>query len=165
MVLFLKNLLFTVLVPGVVAVYVPFRLANTPMKAISSSWGVWQLSAFFPLLVGAAIYGWCLWDFAVRGRGTPAPIDAPKHLVVAGLYRYIRNPMYVGVLLVIFGWAIFFRSSSIVIYGVAATVIFHLVVLLIEEPILRAKFGDQYRLYCGAVGRWVPRFGRRRPRK
>ena len=164
-VLFIKNLLFTVLVPGVVAVYVPFRLATSAFQTIRSPWGGWQLSAVLPLLVGAAIYGWCLWDFAVRGRGTPAPIDAPKHLVVAGLYRYIRNPMYVGVLLVIFGWAIFFRSRDILIYGAVAALVFHFVVILVEEPMLRAKFGDQYRLYCGAVGRWVPRFGRKKPAK
>ena len=94
-VLFLKNVLFTVLVPGTVAVYLPLRMAK------SSTPTLWSMLSGLPALAtGVAMYAWCLWDFATFGRGTPAPMDAPKRLVVRGLYRYTRNPMYVGVLAV-----------------------------------------------------------------
>src|SRR5262245_29700359 len=156
MILFLKNLLFTVLVPGTVAVYIPLQIDGNPTQTINSDWGVWQIVALVLLSLGAAIYGWCLWDFAHRGRGTPAPIDAPKHLVINGLYRYVRNPMYVGVLLVIAGWSLLFKSRSILFYGIAIASFFHLFVLLVEEPLLRKRFGDSYLSYCIEVGRWLP---------
>jgi protein-S-isoprenylcysteine O-methyltransferase Ste14 len=159
--LLLKNLLFTVVVPGTVAVYVPLSLA-AGRQAPPFRWGMAQSAALLPLLSGCAVYFWCLWDFAAFGRGTPAPIDAPKRLVVRGLYRYVRNPMYVGVLLVVAGWALFFQSRLILGYGVIVWLFFHLFVLVVEEPSLRGKFGDSYERYCREVGRWVPRVSRRR---
>ena len=159
MFLLIKNVLFTIFVPGIVAVYVPLRMAGFRFGTVAE-WGLPQIAALLPLPLGAAIYFWCLWDFATFGRGTPAPIDAPKRLVVRGLYRFVRNPMYVGVLLVILGWALFFESRRILLYGVAAGLVFHLVVLLIEEPMLTSRFGDSYETYRRQVNRWIP--GRRR---
>jgi protein-S-isoprenylcysteine O-methyltransferase Ste14 len=158
MFLLIKNVLFTVFVPGIVAVYVPLRMAGFRFGTVAE-WGFPQIAALLPLLLGAAIYFWCLWDFATFGRGTPAPIDAPKRLVVRGLYRFVRNPMYVGVLLVVLGWALFFESRAILLYGLAAGLVFHLVVLLIEEPMLASRFGDSYETYRRQVHRWMP--GRR----
>jgi len=158
MLLFLKNALFTVLVPGTVAVLVPYGILARggavldlePFRALPAA----------PLLaLGAATYFWCLWDFAVAGRGTPAPIDPPRQLVARGLYRYVRNPMYVGVLLVIVGWSALFDSVALLSYAAAVAVAFHLFVVLIEEPMLRRRFGPAYDAYCGAVRRWIP--GRR----
>lgn len=159
MLLFLKNLLFTVLVPGAVAVYVPLRLAAGAGPPV---WGLAQYAALLPLASGCAIYLWCLWDFATFGRGTPAPIDAPRRLVVRGLYRYVRNPMYVGVLLVIAGWAVFFQSLRVLGYGAVVALFFHLFVMAVEEPTLRGKFGRSYERYYREVGRWAPRVGRGR---
>jgi protein-S-isoprenylcysteine O-methyltransferase Ste14 len=159
--LFLKNLLFTVLVPGAVAVYVPLRLAASSWVP-PQRWGVVQYAALPALAAGCAIYLWCLWDFAAFGRGTPAPIDAPRRLVVRGLYRYVRNPMYVGVLLVIAGWALLFQSPRVLGYGAIVALFFHLFVVAVEEPTLRGKFGRSYERYCREVGRWVPRLGRGR---
>ena len=159
--LFLKNLLFTVIVPGTVAVYGPFRLAAS-REGLPAGWGVLQVVALLPLACGGVIYFWCLWDFATFGRGTPAPIDAPKRLVVRGLYRYVRNPMYVGVLLVIAGWAVLFQSPRILGYGLIVALFFHLFVVAVEEPSLRGKFGDSYVRYCREVRRWVPRSSRGR---
>ena len=161
MLLLFKNLLFTVLVPGTVAVYIPLRIVANRAGTFAPDWGAWQIAALLPLSIGAAIYFWCLRDFAVRGRGTPAPIDAPRHLVVRGLYKYVRNPMYIGVLLVIAGWAMFLPSRRVLFYGVAVGLCFHLFVMLIEEPLLREKFGEQYQDYCRKVGRWVPRVSRK----
>ncbi len=155
MFLLIKNLLFTVFVPGIVAVYVPLRMAGFRFGPIAE-WGLPQIAALLPLLLGVAIYFWCLWDFATFGRGTPAPIDAPKRLVVRGLYRFVRNPMYVGVLLVILGWVLFFESQAILLYGVAVGLVFHLFVLLIEEPMLTSRFGDSYEAYRRQVNRWIP---------
>lgn len=152
MLLFLKNLCFTVLVPGTVAVFVPlYVFAHT--KVVFSTF---TLAGAVLLLVGGLIYLWCVWDFGATGRGTPAPIDAPTLLVVRGLYAYVRNPMYVGVLSVIFGWALFFGSSSIAIYAACVAVGFHLFVLFYEEPHLKSVFGSSYEAYCGEVNRWLP---------
>jgi len=155
MLLALKNLVFTVLVPGTVAGFVPYRLVS---RSGAARLDAPHLLVAAPLaLVGLAIYFWCLWDFAVAGRGTPAPIDPPKHLVVRGLYRYVRNPIYVGVLLVVAGWAVAFRSSAVLEYGVAVALAFHLFVMLVEEPLLRRRFGATYEAYRRAVPRWLPR--------
>jgi protein-S-isoprenylcysteine O-methyltransferase Ste14 len=155
--LFLKNLLFTVIVPGTVAVYVPLGLAPGRW-GLPARWGVVQYAALLPLAAGCAVYFWCLWDFAAFGRGTPAPVDAPRRLVVRGLYRHVRNPMYVGVLLVIAGWAVLFQSPRTLGYGLIVALFFHLFVVAVEEPSLRGKFGDTYVRYCREVRRWVPRF-------
>ena len=160
MILFLKNLLFTVLIPGTVAVYIPLWMARS--RDLHPQWGLPQVLSLGPFLLGGAIYFWCQWDFARHGRGTPAPIDAPKRLVVRGLYRYIRNPMYVGVLLVTFGQAAFFESRAILFYGLGVFLMFHLVVLVVEEPILASRFGESYEAYRRAVGRWIPRWPQQR---
>jgi protein-S-isoprenylcysteine O-methyltransferase Ste14 len=155
--LFFKNLLFTVIVPGTVAVYVPLSLAAGHLGP-PPKWGVPQSPALLPLIVGGAVYFWCLWEFAAFGRGTPAPIDAPRRLVVRGLYRHVRNPMYVGVLLVIAGWAMLFQSTRILVYGLIVGLFFHLFVVAVEEPSLRGRFGSSYEQYCKEVRRWIPRF-------
>jgi len=153
--LFLKNLVFTLLIPATAAVYIPWLIAGE--RDIAS--GALAAVAFPLLLAGSAIYLWCVWDFAVFGRGTPAPIDAPKRLVVRGLYRYARNPMYIGVLTVILGWAVLFEAPSLLLYAFALGAGFHLFVVLYEEPHLRKIFGDEYVRYCSRVGRWLPMLG------
>lgn len=159
MLLLLKNILFTVFVPGTVGVYIPLWVVASRAAPPPLEWNAAQVAAVLPLLLGTVIYFWCLWHFAVTGRGTPAPIDAPKRLVVQGLYRYVRNPMYVGVLLVIVGWAVFFWSWAILIYGFGVGMLVHLFVVLVEEPLLEQQFGEAYVGYREAVGRWVPRMG------
>ena len=118
MTLLLKNLLFTLIVPGTVGVYVPLFVAQGEPAAT----GAVLLLAVILLAIGGAIYAWCVWDFATFGRGTPAPIDAPKHLVVRGLYRYTRNPMYVGVLTVLLGWAVLFQATTVLLYAICVGV-------------------------------------------
>jgi protein-S-isoprenylcysteine O-methyltransferase Ste14 len=101
----------------------------------------------------------CLWEFAARGRGIPAPIDHSKQLVVTGLYRYVRNPMYLGVLLFLLGESLFLEYRGFLFYALGWLLVVHLNVLIYEEPNLRRKFGSSYELYASAVRRWVP--GRR----
>jgi protein-S-isoprenylcysteine O-methyltransferase Ste14 len=106
---------------------------------------------------GAAFYLWCAWEFAAAGLGTPAPIDPPKVLVARGLYRVVRNPMYVGVLLVLLGESLVFGSWALLRYAVLVWLCFHLFVVLYEEPALRRKFGASYEGYRKRVWRWTPR--------
>jgi protein-S-isoprenylcysteine O-methyltransferase Ste14 len=153
MILLLKNLLFTVVVPGTVAVYVPLRITQDQHSFTVPA----LVAGVLLLLMGGTTYAWCIWNFAAFGRGTPAPIDAPKKLVIRGLYRYVRNPMYVGVLLVILGWALMFKSKPLFAYAVVVGLCFHLVVVLYEEHHLSREFGDRYEQYRSEVGRWFPR--------
>lgn len=156
MTLLFKNLLFIVVVPGTAAVYFPLYIARGWSPA--SGW-VFLLSLTL-LAAGGAMYAWCVWDFAVFGRGTPAPIDPPKKLVVRGLYRYTRNPMYVSVMTVIVGWAVLYQAEVLGLYAFALGLCFHLFIRSYEEPHLREVFGREYEEYCTAVGRWVPKFPR-----
>lgn len=153
--LFLKNLAFTILVPGTVAGLLPFWLFG-PYDPLAS--GIANLAAGGGLIVaGLALYLACIWPFATIGRGTPAPIDAPVHLVVVGPYRFVRNPMYLAVLSVIFGQALVARSSQLALYGLAVGLLFGLFVVGYEELALRRQFGDEYTEYRQRVPRWIPR--------
>ena len=99
---------------------------------------------------------WCLVVFVVRGHGTPAPFDAPRKLVAIGPYRYIRNPMYVGGGLALLGFGLLQTSPSIVLFVPVWWLLFHVMVLVYEEPVLRAKFGSDYDDYCRRIPRWIP---------
>ena len=157
--LFLKNLLFTILIPGTVAVYVPLLIEHGSRITAHA----WLVIIGIPVIVfGAGIYGWTVWDFANFGRGTPLPVDAPKKLVVRGLYQYTRNPMYLGVILIILGWAVIFASGWVLLYVVGISIIVHLFVVRYEEPRLKQLFGSDYEAYRTAVGRWLPRIRRSR---
>src|SRR5262244_3073124 len=145
--LFFETIVFTVLVPGTVAFWLPRIILDSGRIRLPASWSVAQLAALVPLGLGAAIYARCVWEFASRGRGIPAPLDHPKQLVVTGLYRYVRNPMYVGVLLVLLGEALFFRSRNFLIYVLAWLAFVHVNILVYEEPNLRRKFGESYERY------------------
>ncbi|MFN8571600.1 MAG: isoprenylcysteine carboxylmethyltransferase family protein [Gemmatimonadaceae bacterium] len=153
--LFLKTLAFTIVAPATIGTFLPRYLAARSAAAPGDA--AWHFLAGLPLLVGAATYLWCAWDFMTFGKGTPAPIDAPVRLVVHGLYRAVRNPMYVGVLLMVLGWAIYYRSTDLLVYAVGLAAVFHTFVLLYEEPALTRRFGASYALYCRQVHRWIPR--------
>ncbi len=148
----LKTLVFTVLVPGTVAVVIPRYLLGVGAHAAIP----FGLIGVLPIALGAACYLRCAWDFASAGRGTPAPIDPPKVLVVRGLYRVVRNPMYVGVLLILLGESVLFASATLLGYALLAWVVVHLFVVFYEEPTLRKKFGASYEDYCKTVPRWIP---------
>lgn len=149
----LRNALFTIVVPGSVAVWIPWwiltRKEPTPEPVAWPALGL--------ITVGAALYLWCLWLFATVGGGTPGPWDAPRRVVAVGPYRWVRNPIYVAVLLVVAGESWLFLSLPLLVYGVAAAIFFHLVVIGYEEPTLRRQFGEAYMEYRRTVHRWIPR--------
>jgi protein-S-isoprenylcysteine O-methyltransferase Ste14 len=115
------------------------------------------------LIIGLTLAVWCIATFVVRGHGTPAPFDPPRKLVAAGPYRHVRNPMYVGGGLVLLAFGIIQASPAIVLFVPVWWLLFHLFVVLYEEPVLRAKFGRDYEEYCRRTPRWIPRMTRRVP--
>lgn len=157
--LFFEAIAFTIIVPGTVAVWIPREILARSGRGFPEVWGVAQFAAVPLLLVGGAIYLRCVWEFAARGRGIPLPVDHPKRLVVTGLYRYVRNPMYLGVLLFLLGEVLLFQSRTLLLYTLGWLAVVHLFVVLYEEPTLRHKFGASYDRYRAAVRRWIP--GRR----
>ena len=152
----LRALFFAALFVSLWTWFIPRWIAASQRVTLAVEWRGLAL----PLLVaGAAIMCKCVFDFAWSGRGTPAPWDPPRRLVVTGLYRYVRNPMYVGMILFLTGEALVLppitRELLLVVAGFWAAVM--LFILLHEEPALRAQFGEDYRLYCANVRRWIPR--------
>jgi len=150
-----KSLLFFIAAPGMVAGLVPLTLLRTGLQVES---GVFSWLAFPLWIMGTGMLVWCFWDFAQKGRGTPAPIEPPKELVVSGLYRYVRNPMYVGVFLVLLGHFLWFGYWSLLIYACVFLIPVHLFVTCYEEPNLKMRFGPAYDKYLAEVPRWLPRF-------
>lgn len=155
--LFLKVSLFTLVVPGTIAVLVPLLIKwDRPVAEGPTFWlGVCLLA------IGTLLYLRCVWDFAVSGGGTPAPIDAPKRLVTNGVYRYSRNPIYVAVLIAVTGWASLFQAPVLLIYGVALFALYAVIIQRHEEPHLAREFGEEFTAYKASTGRWLPRLRRR----
>ena len=154
--LLLRSIFFTFLQPGTVAVLIPYWLISSRGAAFSRNQPLRY--AGLPLMaIGAAGLLWCIWDFFAAGRGTISPIDPPRHLVVRGLYRYVRNPMYVAVVTILIGEAIFFLSVPVLIEAGIFFSLANLFVMCYEEPALRRKFGESYEEYLQTAGRWIPR--------
>src|SRR2546426_3898551 len=152
----LKTLIFSILVPGTVAFVIPWLLVQQPWGLVFLFLSFW-LVGFLPLLLGVALYLWCAGAFTFIGKGTPAPIDAPKFLVKEGPYHWVRNPMYIAVLSIVIGQAILFRSFQLAGYALLVGVVVHLFVVFVEEPSLRSQFGESYETYLRTVPRWIPR--------
>ena len=126
-----------------------------PLPPLLRTWGGAGL-----FVVGLGVWFACLDAFSRRGRGTPAPTDAPRHLVSDGLHGVIRNPIIAAEMMVIWGEALYFTSLGIVVYAVLMTSFAQWVVVRVEEPELRERFGEAYKSYCQRVPRWIPRLGR-----
>jgi protein-S-isoprenylcysteine O-methyltransferase Ste14 len=120
--------------------------------------GTWAvLLGWLAIACGAALAASCVWVFVLRGRGTPAPFDAPRQVVAVGPYTIVRNPMYLGGFLILLGFGLVQRSPAIVVFSAVWLLIVHLAVVFLEEPDLRRKFGPSYDEYRRAVPRWLPR--------
>jgi protein-S-isoprenylcysteine O-methyltransferase Ste14 len=150
----LKSFLFLIVAPGMVAGYIPLALLRTGSQVETGALAYLALPLW---LIGGMILLWSFWNFLHEGRGTPAPIDPPKELVAVGFYRYVRNPMYVGVLTMILGHFLWFGYWNLFVYAMLVFLAFHTFVILYEEPTLRRKFGVSYEEYLKRVPRWIPR--------
>jgi protein-S-isoprenylcysteine O-methyltransferase Ste14 len=157
--IWLRTALFTFLVPGTVLVLVPFVLVSSGFGP-RLDLGKANLFGLGPLALGVAVILRCFADFVRRGRGTPAPYDPPRELVVVGLYRFVRNPQYLGVVSVVVGEALLAGSPVLLGYATLLAVGYHLLVRYYEEPTLGRLFGEAYARYCEAVPRW-PRLTKR----
>lgn|SRR5579859_1542978 len=145
--------------------FIALLLVFVPQQILASAGILWPVRIGFQqilgalLLIGGAVLALaCVFTFAFIGRGTPAPFDAPRDLVVAGPYRWVRNPMYIGAGLALLGAAVFYGSIGLVLYTVVFWSMAHLFVLFYEEPVLRRKFGADYHAYTATRRRWIPRW-------
>jgi protein-S-isoprenylcysteine O-methyltransferase Ste14 len=154
--LIIRSLAWAVLIPGLFAGYVPWRyfgLRNVQLDPQNPL----HIIGLLCIAIGAGLLGTCIWEFARSGRGTLAPVDPPRELVVKGLYRYVRNPMYLSVTTVVLGEFLLTGSRQLLVYWAIWFAAANLFVIGYEEPTLRQRFGTSYERYQAEVGRWVPR--------
>jgi protein-S-isoprenylcysteine O-methyltransferase Ste14 len=157
----LRTLLFTILVPGTVTVLFPWFLLRSGSELFAFDLGDARFLGGVAIACGALLYTACAWAFSVHGRGTPAPYDPPRRLVIRGPYRWCRNPMYLAVPLVLVGEGLWFGSGTLLVYAAILVLGFQLRVVYWEEPTLRRAFGASYDRYCETVPRWLPHRPRR----
>ena len=151
--LVLRNIAFAIVVPGAGGVYVPWLILTRNGGRLPAA-GAWYAA---PLIIaGVCLYTWCAVAFGHTGRGTPGLWDAPRRVVAAGPYAYVRNPIYLAALFIVSGEAWLFLSPSLLLYAAGLAAAFHVLVVGYEEPRLRARFGEPYLAYCRAVSRWLP---------
>lgn len=154
--LLLRNLFFTIVQPGVVAGLVPYLLLRYfGYEIVPTHLSTRHYIAATVLLGGFAIMTACILRFATEGKGTLSPLDPTKRLVINGLYRYSRNPMYVGVMAMLAGEAVFWWSIELAVYAVVILGVFNAFIMLHEEPRLRREFGPEFEDYTSRVGRWI----------
>src|SRR5688500_4616230 len=154
--LLFRNLLFTILQPGVVVVLLPYLLLTwRGYEFVPRTFSTTHLAGAALIVAGVLIMATCILRFVTEGKGTISPIDPTKKLIVRGLYRYSRNPMYVGAMLILIGETIFWWSAALALYAAVVFIAFNVFIILHEEPRLRREFGPEYESYLHEVGRWV----------
>lgn len=152
----IRTLAYATVFIGFLIVYLPSRIMGWTGTTMPLEIHGPQITGMVVGALGVALTLACVFSFIRMGRGTPAPFDAPRQLVIRGPYRVVRNPMYIGAAIILAGIAIFYESLAIVIYAVGFLLVFHLFVVFYEEPTLRRKFGPDYIAYSHRVGRWWP---------
>jgi protein-S-isoprenylcysteine O-methyltransferase Ste14 len=150
---------YSALFIGLLLIYLPARVLSWSGIVRPSVIAVPQVAAMVLGAAGAAIALWCIFTFATIGKGTPAPFDPPRRLVIRGPYRFVRNPMYVGAGLALASATLFYGSWTLLVYAGLFFLATHLFVLSYEEPTLRRTFGADYEAYCRQVHRWLPSLG------
>ena len=153
--LFFRNLFFTILQPGIVAILIPFLLSGQNIKMVFAQPFDWyHLLGLSILAIGTVLMIICVASFAIRGQGTLSPADPTKKLVISGLYKFSRNPMYIGVMMMLIGESIFFQSYIIGVYALIIFIAFNTFIIFFEEPRLQDDFGSEYNEYTKKVRRW-----------
>jgi protein-S-isoprenylcysteine O-methyltransferase Ste14 len=151
-----RAITYSTLFVGLLLIYLPARVLSWSGIVRPTAVGSPQIIGTIIGSAGALVALSCVFTFVWIGRGTPAPFDPPRRLVVRGPYRFVRNPMYIGAGLALGGAALFYESVPLLVYGVIFLLVAHLFVLLYEEPTLRRTFGPEYEAYCRRVRRWWP---------
>src|SRR5476651_1482168 len=153
----IRAVVYSSLFIGLLLVFLPARVLSWSGISTMPTLGAWQVCGLIVAGTGAAIALWCILAFATLGEGTPLPLDPPRRLVVRGPYRFVRNPMYVGAVLVLAGAALVHQSIGLLCYTALFGHVMYGFVVIYEEPTLQQSFGSDYQTYCGQVGRWLPK--------
>lgn len=154
--LFFRNLFFTIIQPGIVVGVIPFWILNDKVNSfLVQQINFYHYMGVIFFVIGLVVMLICIINFAIQGRGTLSPADPPKKLVVSGLYKFSRNPMYVGVIMILIGESIFLQSNILWIYTFGIFIAFNVFIIFFEEPRLLKKFGVKYADYSKKVRRWV----------
>lgn len=151
-----RAITYATLFIGFVLVYLPGRFLSCSGIVGPATTEAPQVAGIILVAIGTVIALWCVFTFVFIGKGTPAPFDPPRRLVIRGPYRFVRNPMYIGAGMTLAGAALYYQSLSIFIYAALFFLITHLFVVLYEEPTLRRTFGHEYEEYFRRVRRWIP---------
>ena len=152
-----RALVYSTFFVGFLLVFLPARVLARSGIVQPPAIGAIQVAGIAVAVVGSALAAWCILTFAFVGRGTPAPMDPPRRLVIAGPYRYVRNPMYLGAAVALCGAAVFYGSLALIGYAALFLLAMHGFAVLYEEPTLVGLFGEEYQAYRRAVRRWLPR--------
>ena len=152
-----KSAIATIVVPGMACFVVPYYILTATHVPFSTPVDILHVMAIFVACLGLSMVVWFSTAFVRRGQGTPIPIAPPTRLVVSRLYCYVRNPMYVGALLIILAEAVYFRSGWLVLYAFAIWAALHIALVIFEEPQLKIRFGADYEQYVKTVPRWIPK--------
>jgi len=151
----LGTLLFLLLIIPFFLIWIPHRILLSPEYIYRFDIGIYRYFGLVPIVLGVVIYLFCSGSFVIVGKGTPIPFTPTKELIVTGIYRFVRNPLYIAGVLVLSGEAILFQSLGILIYCLLMFGVFNVHVLM-EESLLAEKFGARYEQYCKSVPRWIP---------
>ena len=147
----------TVIFSALLCYFIPRLILASDLDLFALESNVFLFIGLVPIVLGLFMLIGFIWGFIVVGTGTPVPYDMPEELIVRGSYRFVRNPMYVGFYLLLLGQAILFKSFGFLLYLVVLFLLFHLLVVFVEEQMLKQKFGELYEQYCKSVPRWIPR--------
>ena len=152
----LGTLFFLFLIIPFFLIWIPHRILLSPENIYRFDIGIYRYFGLAPIFLGVVIYIFCSGSFVFIGKGTPIPFTPTKELIMTGLYRFVRNPLYIAGVLVLTGEAILFQSLGIFIYCLVMFGVFNVHVVM-EETLLAEKFGARYVQYCKSVPRWIPR--------
>ena len=152
-----RSAVFFAFAPGTVAGLVPWWITGWALKPAFFGLEAARFAGYALIALGLVPLVESFARFALKGLGTPAPIAPTANLVIGGFYRYMRNPMYAGVLAIIAGQAIIFADARLFAYAALVWVMFELFVLLYKEPALKRTYGGEYLRYRENVPRWIPR--------
>jgi protein-S-isoprenylcysteine O-methyltransferase Ste14 len=156
-----RNIIWTlleiVIAYGLFAVFIPRELLSLNLQLFPVDIGAVRYCGLIFMIIGTVMNLKCYWDLIFSGKGTPDPLMPTEKLVSRGFYQFMRNPVYVGLFLILIGEAILFKSAVLLVYSLLWLSVLHLIVVFIEEPSLKRKFGESYDEYLKSVSRWIPR--------